>query len=87
MVKNHAHHTFEPKYLLDYRVLKLLNDSTLLLVTPNKKERKTNINDVKPCSSLELLENAWDSFLGSIKTVKILTITSDLDHNFEQTMY
>ena len=30
MVKNHVHYTFDPKYLLGYRVLKILNDSTLL---------------------------------------------------------
>ena len=68
MVKNHACHTFEPEYLVDYRVLKILNVSTLLLVTPNRKERKTNINDVKLCSSLELIENACNSFVGSIKS-------------------
>ena len=37
MVKSYAYHTFEPKYLLDYRVLKVLNDTTLLLVTSNGK--------------------------------------------------
>ena len=40
MVKNHAHCTFEPKYLMDYRVLKILSDSTLLLVALNGKEKK-----------------------------------------------
>ena len=58
MVKNHAHCTFESKYLLDYRVLTILNDSIPFLVTPNGKERKTNINDVKLCSRLELIEKA-----------------------------
>ena len=66
MVKNHACHTFEPKYLPDYRVPKILNDRTVLLVALNGKKRKTNINDVKPCSTSELLK-AWNSFLGSIK--------------------
>ena len=47
VVRNHVCCTFEPKYLLDYRVLQMLNDSTLLLVTPDGKERKANINDVK----------------------------------------
>ena len=51
MVKNHAHHTFEPQYLLDYKVLKILNGKNFLLVTANAKEKKTNINDVKPCST------------------------------------
>ena len=53
---------------MDYRVLKILNKSTLLLVTPNDRECKTNINDVKPATTLELIENAWDSLLNSIKT-------------------
>ena len=68
MVKNYVYYTFKPKYLLHYRVLNILNDITFLLVTPNGKERKTNINDVKPCSILELIENACDAFLGSIKS-------------------
>ena len=65
MVRNHANHTFEPKYLLDYRVVQILKDSTLLLKTPDGNERKTNISDVELCSTSELIENAWDSFLGS----------------------
>ena len=68
MVKNHACHTFELKYLLDYSILIILNDSTLLSIMQNGKERKTNINNVKPCSTTELAENALDSILGSVKT-------------------
>ena len=59
LVKNHADSAFEPKYLMDYRVLKILNESTLLLVTPNSRKCKTNINNVKPSTTLELIENAW----------------------------
>ena len=68
MVRNHACHTFEPKHLLDYRILQILNDSTLLLVTPNGKESKMNINKIKLCSTSKLVKNAWDSFLESIKS-------------------
>ena len=57
-----------PKYLLDYKALEILNDNTLLLITPNGKEKKTKIENVKPCSTTELVKNAWDSFLSSIKT-------------------
>ena len=67
MVTNHTHHTFKPKYLIDYRVLKILNESTLLLVTPTGREHKTKINDVKPCTILELIENVWKTFPNSIK--------------------
>ena len=68
MIKNHAFHTFKPKYLLDYKILKIHNDCIFLLITPNGKERETNINDVKTCSTTELVENVWNSFLSSIKT-------------------
>ena len=36
-LENHTHHAFKPKYLVDYRVLNILNESTLLLVTLNHK--------------------------------------------------
>ena len=68
MVKNHTHHSFEPKYLVDYRLLEILNENTLLLVTPNGREVKTHINDVKPATKLTLAEYAWNSFLNLIKT-------------------
>ena len=53
---------------MDYTVLKIINKSTLLLVTPNGKECEMNINDVKPCTTLALGGNAWNLFLNSIKT-------------------
>ena len=37
MVKNHVHHTFKPMYLLDCKVLQILNDNTIMLITPNGK--------------------------------------------------
>ena len=44
-------------------------------------ERKANINNVKPCSMSDLIEYAWDSFLGYIKTIHIDSV---LGHSFEQ---
>ena len=68
MVKSHACHIFNPKYLLDYKELTVIDDSTLLLVMPNGKEIKTNINDVELFSTTEHVENAQDSFLDPIMT-------------------
>ena len=68
MVKNHVHYAFEPKYLMDYKVFRILNERTLLHMTPNGMGRKINVNIVKPYSTTELVENAWDSILSSIKT-------------------
>ena len=50
MIRNHTHHAFKAKYLMYYNLLKILNESTLLLVTPNGREHKTNINDAKNIS-------------------------------------
>ena len=70
MVRNCAHQTFEPKYSMDYRVLIILNESTLLLVTPIGKECLTDMNYVKPCNHVPhiTVENACNTYLNSIKT-------------------
>ena len=67
MFRNHAHHTFELKYLPDYQVLQIPNDNILILVPSDDKERKININDVKQCSTSKLVENAWHLFWGFIE--------------------
>ena len=59
---------FKPNYPTDYRILKIMNVSTLLLVTSNGREHETDINNIKPASMLKFIENVWDSFLNSIKT-------------------
>ena len=41
---------------MDYKELKILNVSTALLIKPNGKERKTNINEVKPCRTAEMVD-------------------------------
>ena len=63
MVKYHAMHTFKAQCLSDYRVLHQLNECTLLLLTRDGKECKTNNGDVKPCTMTDLIESAWNSFL------------------------
>ena len=50
MAKNCTHHTFEPKYFVDFKILKINEGNILLLIMPNGKERKTSMNDVKPCN-------------------------------------
>ena len=55
------------KQKTDWQYTLLTQYSTLLLVAPNGREHKTNINDVKPCTTLELIKNAWNSFLNPKK--------------------
>ena len=50
------------KCLTDIGVPKLLNESALLWVTPNGKIMENEHNDVKPCTTLELVEMSETHF-------------------------
>ena len=50
MVKHHARHTFETKYLSNFRVLHQVNKCILLLLIPDGNEQKPNTGNVKPCT-------------------------------------
>ena len=71
MVIKHACHTFEPNY-----GLQSTENNQWQHTTTNGREHKTNINDVKPVSTIKLTESACDSFLNSINlTIRIMIIT------------
>ena len=48
LIKNHTISTFQPKYLADHRVVKIVNDSTVITSSPDGKAKKCNIHNVKP---------------------------------------
>ena len=54
LFKNHHKDPFNPTYIYDHWVAEILNDSMVLLTTPDGKEKKCNIHHVKPVSSLEV---------------------------------
>ena len=54
LVKNHCKGPFNPTYIYDHRVAQILNDSMVLLITPDGKEKKCNICHVKRVSSLQV---------------------------------
>ena len=61
-VKNHLRNTFESRFILDYRVLKIVNELTLLVESPDDKTRQININDAKPVSATAAINNALHDF-------------------------
>ena len=61
-VKDHLRNTFETKYMSDYRILKIVNECTLLIKSPNGKTHKININDAKPVSAADATDNALHEF-------------------------
>ena len=65
-VKDHDKGIFDPTYIFDLRVSGILNDSTVMLTTPNGKE-KCNIHHIKPITPVDVSTNAFDQFQDSIK--------------------
>ena len=64
-----AHHkcTFDPTYIYDHRASSIPNDSTVMLTTPDGKEKKCNAHHIKPITPIEASTNAFDQFQDSIK--------------------
>ena len=75
LLKNHCKGPFNPTYNYNHWIAEILNDSTVLLTTPDGKEKKCNIHHVKVVSSLEVyvgsqaevLIGAFPQFQDSIK--------------------
>ena len=66
LIKNHTASTFQPKYLADHRVIKIVNDSTIIVASPDGKEKKCNIHHVKAISPTTTFTSAFEEFQKSI---------------------
>ena len=66
-VKDHWKGTFNPSYVFDHRVGGILNDSTVVLTTPNGKERKCHIHHINPMTAVEASTSALSQFQDSIQ--------------------
>ena len=53
---------FEPKFVSDYRILKIVNECTLLIKSPIGKTHQRNINDAKSVSVTTATDNALHDF-------------------------
>ena len=51
----------------NYRILKIVNESTLLIESPNGKTCQININDAKSVSALTATDNALQEFKESMR--------------------
>ena len=61
-VKNHLRNTFEYRFISDYGVLKIVNEHSLLIESPDGKTSQININDAKPVSATATMDNALQDF-------------------------
>ena len=53
---------FKPKFVSDYRILKIVNKCTLLIESPDGKTRQISINDPKPVSASTATDNVLQEF-------------------------
>ena len=51
----------------DCRILKIVNEHTLLIKSPDGKTHQININDAKTVSALTATDNALQEFKGSMQ--------------------
>ena len=61
-VKNHLRNTFDTRFISDYRIVKIINECTVLIESPDGKARKINVNDVKPVSAITAGDNTLQEF-------------------------
>ena len=66
LIKNHTTSTFQPKYLADHKVIKIVNDSTVIVSSPNGKEKKCNIHHIKAISPTTMFTSPFEEFQKNI---------------------
>ena len=54
LIKNNPKGPFDPTYIYNYQVAGIPNESTVLLTTPDGKEKKCNIHHVKSVSTFDM---------------------------------
>ena len=65
-VKNHLRNTFDTRFFSDYRIVKIINEHTVLIESADGKTKKININDAKPVSAITAADNALQEFKQSM---------------------
>ena len=82
LIKNHNTSTFQPKYLAEHRVIKIVNENTVIVSSPDGKEKKCNIHHVKAISPTTVFTSAFEEFQKSIaKESQNLNIVKQTHYN------
>ena len=62
LIKNNTGTVFDPKYLADHRVVRIVNESMVILQTPDGKEKRCNIHNLKPINMSQAFTLAFRDF-------------------------
>ena len=61
-MKNHTASVFQPKNLADHRVVKIVNDNTVIVSSPDGKVKKCNVHHVKTITPTKAFTSALRNF-------------------------
>ena len=70
LIKNNTDTAFDPKYLADHRVVQILNELVVILQTPDGKEKRCNIHNLKPINTSQAFTLAFKDFHESVTCYK-----------------
>ena len=70
-VKDHCKGPFDPSYTFDHRVAAIVKESTVVLTTPDGKEKRCNIHHIKPMYMAESTEGAFQQFWDTIQKIQL----------------
>ena len=62
LIKNNTGTVFDPKYIVDHRVICIVNESIVILQTPAGKEMRCNIHNLKPINTSQAFTLAFRDF-------------------------
>ena len=66
LIKKNTGISFDPKYLVNHRVVQIVNESVVILQTPDGKEKRCNIHNLKPISTSQVFTLAFQDFQESV---------------------
>ena len=66
-MKTHNARAFQAKYAADYTVIKIINENTVIVASPESRERKCNIHHIKPIPPMEAFTSTFEEFTKYIK--------------------
>ena len=66
-MKNHNAKAFQPKYLADHPIIKIIYENTVIVVTSDGREWKCNIHHIKPITPVEAFTSTFEEFTKCIK--------------------
>ena len=61
-VKDHCKGPFDPAYTFDHRIAAIVNESMVVVTTPDGREKRCNIHHIKPVSAVESSAGTFQQF-------------------------